>query len=180
MVGRVGLYSNTNARPSEHWKSDGLDLTAHSVTCPAVKPRADVERSTVTIGPESSAWSWRSTTGDHPTAAQCENARSISRRSTKLEMPIVNTNRTVGTMLSHEYGQAVSARTGYCRTRRFTSGWSMDRRAKASVPSWPMAVYARSWKATPTITWARGCPVVKIVDRTRLGKARSPPRTTSW
>jgi glutamate synthase domain-containing protein 3 len=92
MIGRVDLLDAEDA--IQHWKRDGLDLTP--ILTPARKKRNDVEvRCTIKQ--------------DHGLGLALDNthllklcAPAIDRRDkVKIELPIVNTNRTVGTILSH-------------------------------------------------------------------------------
>jgi len=92
MIGRSDVLQTTKA--INHWKADGLDLTP--ILAPAKKPH---ERTDVHCTREQ----------DHGLNLALDNrliakaAKSLKEgKSTRLEMPIVNTNRTVGTMLSHE------------------------------------------------------------------------------
>ena len=92
MIGRTDVLQT--AKAIDHWKADGLDLTP--ILTPARKPHelADV---------------YCTREQDHGLNLALDNrliakaARSLREgKRTRLEMPIVNTNRTVGTMLSHE------------------------------------------------------------------------------
>ncbi|QDV71399.1 Ferredoxin-dependent glutamate synthase 1 [Rosistilla carotiformis] len=100
MVGRSDVLKTDDA--IRHWKSDGLDLTP--ILRPATKMHADVEtRCTIAQ--------------DHGLEHALDNTvilpRAMKTLETKepvvIESPIVNINRTVGTILSHEvakrYGQ---------------------------------------------------------------------------
>ncbi|MCA9215298.1 MAG: glutamate synthase large subunit [Planctomycetales bacterium] len=91
MVGRVDVL-DTNAA-IKHWKSDGLDLTA--LLAPAKKPRPDVGV-------------YCQIKQDHGLELALDNkllelaAKTLEDGSpVKIELPIINTNRTVGTILSH-------------------------------------------------------------------------------
>ena len=92
MIGRVDALEPNDA--IRHWKADGLDLTP--VLAPAEKLHDDVEvRCTIRQ--------------DHRLSLALDNrlielaASALhNRRKTALKMPICNTNRAVGTMLSHE------------------------------------------------------------------------------
>jgi glutamate synthase (NADPH/NADH) large chain len=92
MIGRTDVLQT--AKAIDHWKADGLDLT--SILTPARKPH---ERTDVYCTREQ----------DHGLNLALDNrliqkaAKSLKDgKPTRLELPIVNTNRTVGTMLSHE------------------------------------------------------------------------------
>jgi glutamate synthase domain-containing protein 3 len=92
MIGRTDVLQTQKA--IDHWKADGLDLTP--ILAPARKPH---ERTDVHCTREQ----------DHGLNLALDNrliaksSRSVKDgKPTRLEMPIVNTNRTVGTMLSHE------------------------------------------------------------------------------
>lgn len=100
MVGRVDVLETSHA--IKHWKSDGLDLTA--MLTPAKKLRPDViTRHAI---PQ-----------DHGLEQSLDVTLLVPQASKALETqepvsihsPIINTNRTVGTILSHEiakrYGQ---------------------------------------------------------------------------
>jgi glutamate synthase domain-containing protein 3 len=92
MIGRTDVLQT--AKAIDHWKADGLDLTP--ILAPAKKPH---ERTDVYCTREQ----------DHGLNLALDN-RLIAKtaqalkdgKPMRLEMPIVNTNRTVGTMLSHE------------------------------------------------------------------------------
>ena len=96
MIGRVEVLETRDA--TNHWKADGLDLTP--ILTPAVKPHEDVEvRCTISQ--------------DHGLdKALDRRLLELSReairhgRPVRLDLPIVNTNRTVGTILSHELVKA--------------------------------------------------------------------------
>ena len=91
MIGRVDVLEARQA--VGHWKADSLDLSP--ILAPAQKPRDDVEvRCTIKQ--------------DHGLEKALDNtlldlaAKAIDfGEPVRLEMPIVNTNRTVGTILSH-------------------------------------------------------------------------------
>ncbi len=96
MIGRVDVLQSDSA--VDHWKASGIDLTA--LLTPAVKPHENVEV-------------YRTQTQDHcldkaldneiikRAKATIENGEKVS-----MELPVVNTNRVVGTMLSHELAKA--------------------------------------------------------------------------
>jgi glutamate synthase (NADPH/NADH) large chain len=91
MIGRSDVLEPTEA--INHWKADGLDLTP--ILAPARRPHEDVEV--------------RCTKGqDHGLEKALDNQlltlvgrALINREKVRIEHPIVNTNRTVGTILSH-------------------------------------------------------------------------------
>ena len=92
MIGRADVLETRDA--IDHWKSDGLDLTP--ILIPAVRPHDGVEvRCTMAQ--------------DHGLEHALDRklialSREAIHHGKKLrrQLPIVNTNRTVGTMLSHE------------------------------------------------------------------------------
>ncbi len=93
MVGRVDVLDVEDA--IDHWKADGIDLTA--ILSPAVP-----------LNPESSVYCTQMQ--DHglqqsldvtTLVPACQPAVQAG-KPVKLELPIINTNRTVGTILSHE------------------------------------------------------------------------------
>ena len=91
MIGRADAIQMDEA--IQHWKSDGLDLTP--MLSPAVKPHEDVEV-------------YCTKKQDHALRLALDNklielAQPAIQRgdAVRFELPIVNTNRTVGTMLSH-------------------------------------------------------------------------------
>ena len=96
MIGRVDVLETRDA--VDHWKADGLDLTP--ILTSAVKPHEDVEvRCTIEQ--------------DHgldraldQRLVELSQDAIHHRRRIRLELPIVNTNRTVGTILSHEVAKA--------------------------------------------------------------------------
>ena len=92
MIGRTDVLDTQDA--IDHWKADGLDLTP--ILTPAVKPHKYVEV-------------YCTMSQDHGLQLALDKrlidmARDAieSGERVELEHPIVNTNRTVGTMLSHE------------------------------------------------------------------------------
>jgi glutamate synthase (NADPH/NADH) large chain len=92
MIGRTDLLDTTDA--IDHWKSDGLDLS--KMLMPAQKPRPNVDV-------------YCTMEQDHSLQLALDNrliekARYALKTGEKvnIETPIVNTNRAVGTMLSHE------------------------------------------------------------------------------
>jgi glutamate synthase domain-containing protein 3 len=91
MIGRTDALEINDA--VRHWKSDGIDLTP--VLTPALKPHEDVEV-------------YCTIKQDHGLDKALDNqllklaAAAIERKEkVGIELPIVNTNRTVGTILSH-------------------------------------------------------------------------------
>jgi len=93
LVGRVDVLDTQAA--INHWKADGIDLTP--VLTPAQKPHEKVEvRQTI---PQ-----------DHGLQHSLDNTHLLKKcapalergKAVKVKQPIVNTNRTVGTILSHE------------------------------------------------------------------------------
>lgn len=96
MIGRVDVLEVDSA--IDHWKASGIDLSM--LLKPAVKPHENVEV-------------YRTQAQDHGlekaldneiiklAKATIENATPVS-----IELPVVNTNRVVGTMLSHELAKA--------------------------------------------------------------------------
>jgi len=92
MIGRVDCLETDAA--VKHWKAQGVDLTP--MLTPARKPRPEVEV-------------YCTKKQDHGLEHALDNKlieksrRAIERRERiRFESPIINTNRTVGTMLSHE------------------------------------------------------------------------------
>ena len=96
MIGRVDVLEVDSA--IDHWKASGIDLSM--LLKPAVKPHENVEV-------------YRTQAQNHGlekaldneiiklAKATIENATPVS-----IELPVVNTNRVVGTMLSHELAKA--------------------------------------------------------------------------
>ena len=92
LIGRVDVLAADSA--ISHWKADGLDLTP--ILTPAQKPHDQVEV-------------YCTTSQDHALDKALDNElikdckRALEKGDeVRLEMPIRNINRTVGTMLSHE------------------------------------------------------------------------------
>ncbi len=93
MVGRVDCLE-TNAA-IQHWKADGLDLT--ELLTPIQKPHADVG-------------TYCTRTQDHGLELSLDRTKLLDLarpaledgKPVRAELDIVNTNRTVGTILSHE------------------------------------------------------------------------------
>jgi glutamate synthase domain-containing protein 3 len=91
LIGRTDVLETRAA--VDHWKADGLDLTP--ILTPALKPTEDTDV-------------FCTTKQDHGLEHALDNRLiELSRdaihhgKSVRLELPIVNTNRAVGTMLSH-------------------------------------------------------------------------------
>ena len=96
MIGRVDVLEMRDV--ARHWKSSGLDLSA--ILTPAQKPHANVEV-------------YRTISQDHGLENALDNrlielaAPAIQRgERVEIELPVINTNRVVGTMLSHEIAKA--------------------------------------------------------------------------
>lgn len=92
MIGRVDVLDAQEA--VDHWKADGIDLTP--ILMPAEPPREGVDvRCTIAQ--------------DHGLELALDNTHLLKMcapalekgESLKIELPIINTNRTVGTILSH-------------------------------------------------------------------------------
>jgi glutamate synthase (NADPH/NADH) large chain len=99
MIGRVDCIEMDHA--IAHWKKGGVDLTA--ILTPAAKPHPNVGVRQIIKQ-------------DHGLEAALDNelirlARPAIEKGEKvsIEMPIINTNRVVGTMLSHEIAKAHGA-----------------------------------------------------------------------
>jgi len=96
MIGRVDVLEADSA--IDHWKANGIDLTA--MLSPAIKPHENVEV-------------YRTTAQNHGLDKALDNeiikrakATIESGEKVSMELPVVNTNRVVGTMLSHELAKA--------------------------------------------------------------------------
>jgi len=96
MIGRVDVLEADTA--IGHWKAKGIDLSA--LLTPAVKPHEGVEV-------------YRTQTQDHGLEKALDNeiierakAAIEHGEAVSMELPVVNTNRVVGTMLSHELAKA--------------------------------------------------------------------------
>jgi len=96
MIGRVDVLESDSA--INHWKASGIDLTA--LLTPAVKPHESVGV-------------YRTIAQDHGLEKALDNeiiklAKATIENGEKvfMELPVVNTNRVVGTMLSHELAKA--------------------------------------------------------------------------
>ncbi len=100
VVGRSDLLQVDEA--IRHWKADGLDLTP--VLRPAAKPHPDVETRCTQPQDHALELSLDVTKLVPQATAALEDGRRV-----RIESEIINTNRTVGTILSHEvakrYGQ---------------------------------------------------------------------------
>ncbi|MFW6031407.1 MAG: glutamate synthase-related protein, partial [Myxococcota bacterium] len=96
MVGRVDALETSDA--IVHWKSRGLDLTP--ILTPAAKPHEGVG-----VYCEIPQDHGLDKALDVRLIEECQPAIQKG-EPVKLELPIVNTNRTVGTMLSHEIAKA--------------------------------------------------------------------------
>ena len=92
MIGRTDVLEPVRA--VDHWKASGLDLSP--ILEPAKKPhdRVDVY---CTRGQDHSL----NLALDNRLIGLCEKTLANGKKATRIELPIVNTNRTVGTMLSH-------------------------------------------------------------------------------
>jgi glutamate synthase domain-containing protein 3 len=93
MVGRVDCLE-TNAA-IQHWKADGLDLT--ELLSPIEKPHADV--GTYCMRPQNHGLELSL---DRTKLLDLAKPALEDGTPVRVELPIVNTNRTVGTILSHE------------------------------------------------------------------------------
>lgn len=96
MIGRVDVLEVDSA--IDHWKASGIDLSM--LLKPAVKPHENVEV-------------YRTQAQDHGLGKALDNeiiklAKATIENATpvSIELPVVNTNRVVGTMLSHELAKA--------------------------------------------------------------------------
>jgi glutamate synthase (NADPH/NADH) large chain len=105
MIGRVDVLEadTTSGSAIDHWKASGIDLTA--LLTPAVKPHEGVgvyHTQAQNHGLEKSL--------DNEIIKQAKAAidKSAIERGDKvvIDLPVVNTNRVVGTMLSHELAKA--------------------------------------------------------------------------
>ena len=94
MVGRVDCLETNDA--IKHWKADGLDLT--ELLTPAKKPHPDVG-TYCTRGAGSRP---RTVARPHEAARRWPSRRSNTASRCAPSCEIINTNRTVGTILSHE------------------------------------------------------------------------------
>jgi len=99
MIGRADVLETPAA--VDHWKAEGLDLT--SVLAPAKKPHDEVDVYCTRQQDHGLQYAL-----DNKLIELCQDAIG-HRRPVKLELPIINTNRTVGTTLSHEIAKAQGA-----------------------------------------------------------------------
>ena len=100
MIGRVDVLETNIA--ADHWKTSGIDLTA--LLTPAVKPHENVavyHTQTQNHGLEKAL--------DNEIIKRA-NATIEHGETVSMELPVVNTNRVVGTMLSHELAKAHQGR----------------------------------------------------------------------
>jgi glutamate synthase (NADPH) large chain len=101
MVGRVDVLDPKKA--IQHWKTDGLDLTAMLKSASELRPDAETR---CTIGQEHGLEKSLDVTVLVPAAKPALDSGT----AVKIESKVININRTVGTILSHEiakrYGQA--------------------------------------------------------------------------
>jgi glutamate synthase (NADPH) large chain len=101
MVGRVDVLDPKKA--IQHWKTDGLDLTGMLTSASELRPDAITR---CTIGQEHGLEKSLDVTVLVPAAKQALE----SKKSVKIDSKVININRTVGTILSHEiakrFGQA--------------------------------------------------------------------------
>jgi glutamate synthase (NADPH/NADH) large chain len=93
MVGRVDCLQIDDA--IRHWKADGLDLT--SLLTPVTKPHNGVDTHCTRRQDHGLEFSLDRTTLLDLARPALENGTPV-----RAELPIINTNRTVGTILSHE------------------------------------------------------------------------------
>ncbi len=95
-IGRVDVLAMDDA--IKHWKSDGLDLSP--ILTPAKKPRPEVQvRCTIAQDHGIDAVLDRRLIELAKPALQ-------ARQPVKIDLPVVNTDRAVGTMLSHEVSKS--------------------------------------------------------------------------
>ncbi len=96
MIGRVDALEINDA--IRHWKSDGLDLTP--ILAPIEKPHADVD---VYCTTKQNHGLEKALDGEliRLAAPALERGEKVS-----IDLPIINTNRTVGTILSHTVAKA--------------------------------------------------------------------------
>jgi glutamate synthase (NADPH) large chain len=91
LVGRSDLLDTDDA--IKHWKTDGIDLTP--ILTPARKPRPDVGVYCTQVQDHGLDKAL-----DHKLVELAQSAIQ-GREYVRIELPIINTNRTVGTILSH-------------------------------------------------------------------------------
>ena len=147
LVGRVDCLETDEA--IKHWKADGLDLTEMLTMAP--KPHDEVGVYN-TMGQ------------DHGLELALDNklielaAETLKDgSSTEIDLPIINTNRAVGTTLSHE----VAKRFGLDLLPHDTIKIKFTGSAGQSLGAFWRKAFRSSWKVTVTTTWAKVCPVVK-------------------
>ena len=99
MIGRVDALEIQKA--IAHWKADGIDLTA--ILTPIEKPHADV--GTYCTREQDHGLEYAL---DHQLLELAKPALERG-EPVEIELPIINTNRTVGTILSHEIAKAHGA-----------------------------------------------------------------------
>ena len=99
MVGRADVLETNRA--ISHWKSDGLDLTALLTPAKAVYPNTEVHQ---TIGQDHGL----ELALDQELIKQAEPAINRGEK-VSIELPVANTNRVVGTMLSNEIAKVHGA-----------------------------------------------------------------------
>jgi glutamate synthase domain-containing protein 3 len=92
MVGRTDVLQAADL--SHHWKAAGIDLSP--ILTPAVKPH---DRTDVSCTRDQDHG--LNLALDNRLISMAEKSLKDPSQKTKIELPIVNTNRTVGTMLSH-------------------------------------------------------------------------------
>ena len=148
MVGRVDLLRNRRAAIN-HWKADGLDLT------PIARAGAEAARRTSRSYCTQKQDHGLDLALDNELIALAQKAIRTPREGRVTSCRSSNTNRTVGTMLSHEIAKTLGRRR-CCPTTRSTSS-SPARPGRASARSSRRASRSSS-KATPTTTSARDCP----------------------
>jgi glutamate synthase (NADPH) large chain len=91
LIGRVDLLDIDDA--IQHWKADGLDLTP--LLTPAIRPKEDTAVRCVIAQNHN-----LENALDNKLIEQCRTAIDKG-ESIEIDLPVVNTNRAVGTMLSH-------------------------------------------------------------------------------
>ncbi len=96
MIGRVDVLESDQA--IDHWKANGIDLTA--LLTPATKPHPDVDVY-CTLKQNHGLEKSLDIEIIKQAKAAIEKGEKVS-----MDLPVVNTNRVVGTMLSHELAKA--------------------------------------------------------------------------
>ena len=99
MIGRVDCLQTDAA--IAHWKADGLDLTA--ILTPALRPHDGVEVICTQAQDHGLELAL-----DHDLIQRAAPALQREEK-VRIDLPIINTNRTVGTMLSHEVAKRFGA-----------------------------------------------------------------------